>query len=159
MPRASPFLYGDLHTALTAESAAQWQWPLESRCPWVAPVELEGFVNAHCKIPPGLAGYGKEVPDVDAIRVGDSGANMKGFHPGPEGVLGAFERTVRLDAELRAVKTTPVWHRDAVGWPSDSGGVALGTANAIRPSLCDEPSLRQVLVLVTLENVKQRLVN
>ena len=68
---------------------------------------------------------------------------MKGLYPGPEGVLGTSECTVGLNAELGTATTTPVRHRFAVGWPSDVVGVALGTANAIRPSLCGEPRLRQ----------------
>ena len=76
---------------------------------------------------------------------------MKSLDPGPERVLGASERTVGLHAELSTTAPTPVRHRLAVGWPSDVVGVALGTANAIRPSLCDEPGLRQAFVLVAPE--------
>ena len=64
---------------------------------------------------------------------------MKGLNPGPEGMLGASERAVRLDTELGSAASAAIRHRLAVGWPGNVIGVALGTTNAVGPSLGDQP--------------------
>ena len=81
---------------------------------------------------------------------------MKGYYPGPEGVLGASECAVGLDAELGSTPSTPVWQRLTVGWPGDIVRVALWTVNTVGPSLSNKPGFRQAFVLVTLKSVKQR---
>ena len=67
---------------------------------------------------------------------------MEGDYPGPERVLGISEGAVRRDAELRSTDPTPVRLRLAVRGCCDIVGVALGTVNAFRPSLSDEPGFR-----------------
>lgn len=78
------------------------------QCLWLTPVELPSFLDPHGEIPCCLVGDRKDVAHIDGIGIRESGAEMKGLYPDTEGVLGASERTVGLDAELCATGPTPV---------------------------------------------------
>ena len=82
---------------------------------------------------------------------------MEGLRPDREWELGSLHSTVRSDAELRPALPTSVRHRPAIKWLGDIVRVAIGTPDAIRPSLGDQPRLGYTFVVEAPQIVKQCL--